>query len=340
MHLGYMLFGNILKIMELKKIIFGIAVGGFLLFIAFKDINYNEVVENFSHTDNIYLIPAFLVAILISVLRSVRWGIILSPIVCIKQKVLFPITCIGYMAVIIAPIRLGELVRPLLVSNLSKIPISSAVATIFVERILDSLCIILMFFILLATSDLPLWMTKAGQGLLYTFFVLVIVSFIFYYKTDFCIRFLNIFLKILPQKIKVYIELLFETFVKGFKIISEPRKILYAILLTILIWVAAAFVIYNLYFFQGIELSFKSAFVLLVVIIIGVSIPTAPGFIGSFQFACVLALSIFDISKPDAVAFSISYYIFGIGLYVLLGLIFVPFTNFSLMSFKEKFRGV
>ena len=80
----------------------------------------------------------------------------------------------------------------------------------------------------------------------------------------------------------------------------------------------------------------ESAFVVLIVMAIGVSVPTAPGLLGNFQFACILALSIFNISKADAVAFSISYYIFGVGTYILLGLVFIPLTDFSLKTIKQK----
>ena len=138
------------------------------------------------------------------------------------------------------------------------------------------------------------------------------------------------------ERVYKRIQNAFETFIQGFKIISELKKVLFVIVLTILMWTSAALAIYSLYCFQGLHLSVESAFIVLAIIAIGVSVPTAPGFLGNFQFACILALSIFNISKTDAVAFSIIYYVCGIVFYIVLGLAFVPFTNFSLKNIKQK----
>jgi len=60
----------------------------------------------------------------------------LSPHEIIKQKTLFPITCIGGMAIIFIPLRLGEVVRPYLINKKSQITFTSSLATIFLERFL------------------------------------------------------------------------------------------------------------------------------------------------------------------------------------------------------------
>jgi uncharacterized membrane protein YbhN (UPF0104 family) len=45
--------------------------------------------------------------------------------------------------------------------------------------------------------------------------------------------------------------------------------------------------------------------VLTAIIAIAVSVPSAPGYIGSFQLGCVAALQIFQIQKDPALAFSL-----------------------------------
>jgi glycosyltransferase 2 family protein len=55
----------------------------------------------------------------------------------------------------------------------------------------------------------------------------------------------------------------------------------------------------------GLPLSFLSAVVVLLVINLGVSLPNAPANVGSYQFFCVLGLSVFQVEKSSAAGFSI-----------------------------------
>ena len=81
-----------------------------------------------------------------------------------------------------------------------------------------------------------------------------------------------------------------------------------------------------------------SAFLVLVIVMIGISLPAAPGFIGNFQFACVMALSIYGLPKNDAFAFSMVFYFLGIGINILLGLVFLPSMNLSFKDIKQRFN--
>ena len=92
-----------------------------------------------------------------------------------------------------------------------------------------------------------------------------------------------------------------------------------------------------MFYFYGFKLSLLSAFVVLVINIIGISLPTGPGMLGNFQFSCIVALALFDITKEHAFGFSMAYYVFGIGIIILLGLMSLPFVK---VSFKEVFKNI
>ena len=65
------------------------------------------------------------------------------------------------------------------------------------------------------------------------------------------------------------------------------------------------------------------------------SLPAAPGLIGNFQFACMFALSLWGIAKNEAFAFAMVYYFIGVGINVVLGLIFLPFMD---IPFRQMFK--
>jgi len=69
---------------------------------------------------------------------------------------------------------------------------------------------------------------------------------------------------------------------------------------------------------------------------VGISLPTAPGFVGNWQFGCILALSICGTNKSDALAFSMVYYLLAMSTTILLGLSFLPSTSISIKNIREK----
>ncbi len=326
----------------MKKVFFGTIVSALFLYFSLSGVDFLDIKKSFADVNYFFLLQALFFFTAILFLKSIRWGIILSSIKQVSQANLFPITCVGNMAVILFPFRLGEFVKPYLISNSNSIPLSASLSTVFVERVLDSLCILAIVVYTFITLDIPEWFIKAGYSFAVTSFIISLTGFFFYLNTRLRFKILNPLVKIISEKLYKKVEVFFYDFSQGFLIISNLRKTVLTIFLSVLIWLFATLAIYSLYYFQGLHLSFGSAFVVLAIIAIGVSVPTAPGFLGNFQFACILALSLFNISKADAIAFSIIYYILGFGINILLGLVFIPFTNFSFknmrhqLSFKNK----
>ena len=86
--------------------------------------------------------------------------------------------------------------------------------------------------------------------------------------------------------------------------------------------------------------SFLAAVVVLLIINLGVSLPNAPANLGSYQFFCVLGLSVFEVEKTTATGFS--FFAF---LALTLPLAFLGFaallrSGISLRSMREKVKGL
>ncbi len=318
----------------MKKIFIGILVSSIFIYFAFRGVEYKAILAVLSEVRYIFLIPAVAFLILKAVIRSYRWGVILSPIKQISQKKLLPISLVGYLAVIVIPMRIGEVLRSYLVSEESGIPMSSCLATILVERVLDTLTIFSLLFFLVFVSTTPPWLTKTAYGIFPVFSLLIAFMFLMYFKTEFTLKFLNPIINWFPQKIGEKVDALIRTFVNGFQVIANPKKLIFAIFLSMLMWSFAGITIYNLFSFMGIKLSIIAAFVVLIANIIGISLPTAPGMVGNFQYPCIIALAFFNIQKNNAFTFSMVFYTIGMGIAVLLGLSSLPFVNLSFKKMK------
>ena len=71
------------------------------------------------------------------------------------------------------------------------------------------------------------------------------------------------------------------------------------------IWAAIVFSVWACFRAARLDLPVSAALCVLAFIGLGVSLPSSPGFIGVFQAATVLALSVFGVDKVDALGFSL-----------------------------------
>lgn len=319
----------------MKMLIIGIVVSLVFVYFTFKGVSIENIFKGFENVSYKYLVLAVLLNVLSTLIRTIRLQIILSPIKNISLRTLFPITCIGFMAIVVFPLRTGELVRPYLVHHESQISLTSSLATIFLERVFDSLILLGMLVIVILSLETSPWITQSGYGLLVTFLILVGIITLIYFKTDMTLRLFAPLTNKLNQKWQLKIEKLIRNIVDGFKIMSSLKNLFYALLLSLSIWVLAVVIIYILFCFLHLNLTPLCALTVLIITIIGISIPAAPGFLGTFQFACIMGLSFFNVPRESAVLFSIVYYVLSIGITILLAFIFLPFIDFS---FKDVFN--
>jgi glycosyltransferase 2 family protein len=323
-----------------KKWIAGIAVSTLFVYLSVRNIDIKSVAEGFKSANYGYFFPILLCFFLIQVLRSYRWGLLLTPLLRPDEKIrqldLFAVTSVGFLAVVAMPARLGELARSFLITGKSSVRMAAALGTVFVERIFDILAVLGIFFSVLYFVSMPPWLMNAGiLFLAATFVVLTILLFIILKRAE-ALNFLTLLLQRLPKRFQHKLGELLHHFIDGIAILSDAKTIVYVVFLSLVIWMADVAAIYLLFVSYGFHLPLVAPFVLMVVLIIGIAIPTAPGFIGNWHYFCILGLSLFGVPKSDALSYAISLHVLSIGLIVLLGAIFIPFTGFSFADIKAK----
>ncbi|MCP4985045.1 MAG: flippase-like domain-containing protein [Colwellia sp.] len=320
------------------KFIVGIIISFVFIYFTFRGVNFTDVLSGLNDVHYSYLALFFLFSVLTLLVRAVRLRVLLIPIEKVSLRKMFPITCIGFMSIILFPMRMGELVRPYLVHEESQIPFSTSLGAVFLERVFDALILLGMLVIVILSSDTSPWVTQSGYGLLVTFFALVSIILLTYFKTDLVLLVLALLTKRLGQEWQLKIERIVRNFIDGFHIISKPKILFYTLFLSLSIWTLAGLTIYSSFFFLNLKLPLISAFTVLTISTIGTSIPAAPGFLGTFQFSCMMALTIYNIPKDSAVLFSLVYYILGIGLNIMFGLMCLPVINFSFKNIINKLK--
>lgn len=322
-----------------KKLIIGMAVSALFIWLSMKDIDFHSVVQEFRSISYGYLIPVLLCLLLIQVLRSYRWGLLLSPFEKVGAFDLFAVTSVGFLAVVAIPARLGELARPYLITGKSSIRMAAALGTVVVERLFDILTVLAIFFGVLIFTPLPPWLMKASVLFLALTLAVLLFMLLTIFKREKALSILMPLLQRLPERFHHRLEDLLHHFIDGIAILSEGKMIFYVIVLSLLIWFVDVIAIYLLFLSFGFHLPVAAAFVVMVILIIGITMPTAPGFIGNWHFSCILGLSLFGVPKADALSYAIVFHFLGVGLIVILGLAFMPFSRFSFRELRARING-
>jgi len=321
-----------------KNFIIGFIISFLFMYLSLKGLDFSEIKTSFQSANYFYLFPALLLVLLLLLLRSYRWGVMLSPLIKYDQKTLFVITAIGFMVVSIIPARIGEIARPYLVKQKNGIKMSSTIATVVVERIFDLLAMMFILFIVILLIPLPSALFNSGITLLVVSITAFMCLIFLAVKKDFSLNKADIIFEKLPDKPAAFLKRLLHSFVEGLQILPDIKKTLYLFFLSVLVWTVNSATFYVMFYAFGFELGFIDACALMVIAAISVILP-APGFVGTFHYACILGLSYFDISKADAASYAVLTHFLQIVPVIVLGFVFLPFQKLSLPTFLKKEGG-
>lgn len=317
--------------MKNKKIKFLISVliSVVFLVVVFRKVNFKEIL-NIIFSINLYYISFAIFACAFSlVVRSYRWKVLLNqtkPDHNIPVKSFFEATCVGQMTNNILPFRIGDFAQAYFLSYKENMSKSITLSTVVVERLVDLLMPILILIFGSFFVFLPEEISR--NKIFFIVFVLLAIMVLFF---RFQLK-LQLFLrKIFPsgtfgEKIHKFIEHLYT----GIAFIKDKKALVKIFTLTVLLWSVYALVVYLCVLAFDIPIGCFDSFLVLSIAAIGVAIPSSPGYIGTWEFFCVLALSIFKIEKNLALSFAVVYHFINWILVTLLGFIVLLKSGVSL----------
>src|SRR5512134_926418 len=163
-----------------RNLILSLIVAFGFLYLAFRNVPLADLGHSLSQVDLSWLFVAIGVSLMIQVFRAWRWQLELRPLVHVPFGRLWIIVSVAYMAINLLPVRLGEFVRPWLLSRRAQITFSNVVGNLVVEKTMDS--VVILFYILvglLTVEQLPPWVRTgavfpaAGAAVLVTLVLLV-----------------------------------------------------------------------------------------------------------------------------------------------------------------------
>ncbi len=227
--------------------------------------------------------------------RVVAWRILLQQSVSIWR--VFTVLNQGYLINNVLPWRLGELGRAILLGRRPNLSAQGVLASIFVERLYD-IVIALGFFAALIPFAVGL------PGISRSVFFAVAVIAIAAFGLFLLLRYPHIILRvvdILPGGRDRWGRH-FDRFREGLQTIRSPRIVCMSLFFLLISWFLAGFQYWFVLRSIVPEAQIHWAFFMLTITMLGVTIPSSPGYVGVFEAAGVLALSAFIVPEGQALA--------------------------------------
>lgn len=292
----------------------GVAISVFFLWLVLKDLNITDFWAEVQAANYWWLLPGIAAYFLAVWARAWRWHYLLRPLKAIPTKTMFPIVAIGYMGNNIYPARAGELLRAVVLKRKEGVAISASLATIIVERIFDG--VVMLGFIFINLSELAKLTGGAGVaaglsiqqiafwGSLVFFGALLAFLLAAMFPTA-SERLLGwITTRVVPTRFRQRVLEIGNRFLGGLESLRSPLEILMVFVTSVVIWLLETAKYWFVMQAFNFEVSFFALMLMNGVVNLATTIPSAPGYLGTFDAPGIAVLEAYGVSHALASSYT------------------------------------
>ena len=310
------------------KVILGFGISAFLLWWLFKDQDLGELWAQIRQARLGPFLMAVFVATSAYLIRAVRWGYLLQPVqpgTSLYNR--WATTQIGFMANNLLPARMGEVVRAFALSKVESAPMSGVFGTLVVARLLDAvavfgllgICVVLPSFPDAQVGGISLGAVARVGGAIMLAGAVGIGVLVAWPRGPHLI--IERIARLAGPERGIHITRAASSFMDGLAILREPRQFAIALFLSVVHWLYYGLAFLLGFRAFGIDLGYAPALVVQGIVAVGVAIPSAPGFFGTWHGAAQVALAgTYGIPETTALAYATAFHLGGFIPVTLLGL--------------------
>ena len=226
--------------------------------------------------------------------RTERWRLLLAEPPG-QRRALFPIVAGAFFMNTVLPFRAGEAARIFWTHRLTGRPLAGTVAALAVDRLMDSLALVVLFLVAVAARP----GTAIPRGAVVGLMAAAVAGVAFFMV-------LALYGETLGGRIQAFpfpgfLRRILFAFIEGAAPLRSLHTLVSTLTLSALLWFLLAGIFLGVGHLFGIPLRWAEATLLLTGIALGVALPSTPGFIGTYEAAGVATLSL--LGYPKSVSF-------------------------------------
>ncbi|MDQ7029293.1 MAG: lysylphosphatidylglycerol synthase transmembrane domain-containing protein [Ardenticatenia bacterium] len=230
-------------------------------------------------------------------MRARRWAVLFWPQRRVDRQALLDGVNVGYLVNNVLPARVGDVVRSYVVAEWTGIRLAHVLSTTVLERLVDSLIIVVLFFLLI-----PLFPISARLGGV-AFLVLVGILVLFVVVTwqrhrlhAWLMRALEHLPGVDGQKWASSLS----NALAAFEVVRTPRALMVTLGWSVLVWGEGILVYWLVLRAFGLEVSPAVAALAIVAAALGLALPSAPAGVGTYEGAVLGALLLVGVEENAA----------------------------------------
>jgi len=291
----------------------GIVISAVFLYVVLKGLRIGDMWDVVRGARYWWLVPGVAVYFIGVWVRAWRWHYLLRPLKSVPTRTMFPIVAIGYMGNNIYPARAGEVLRAMVLKRREAIPISASLATIIVERVFDG--VVMLAFVFLNLPELARMTADSGfVGDIQTLALLGVVAFIgalaaFLLAAMFPARAEGIVTglanRLVPVRFREKVLGVTLRFLGGLESLRSPREALMVFITSVVIWLLET----GKYWFVMQAFDFQVSFFALMlmngIVNLATTIPSAPGYVGTFDAPGIAVLMAYNVGQAIAAGYTL-----------------------------------
>ncbi len=293
----------------------GLLISTVLLYFALRGLDFGKMWDVLRTAQYIWLIPGIAVYFVAVWVRAWRWHYLLRPLKKIPTATMFPVVAIGYFGNNVIPARAGEVLRAYVLKRREGVSITASLATVIVERIFDGVVMLCFVFINLPelarlTGDAGFMaginirdLAIIGMAVFFGALVVFLLAAMFPLVTERIAAWLiNRLVPIAARKKTLELT---QRFLSGLESLRSPQEALMIFFTTVVIWLLETIKYWFVMQAFPFTVSFFGLMLMNGIANLVTTIPSAPGYVGTFEAAGIAVLVAFGISQPVAAGYTI-----------------------------------
>ncbi len=291
----------------------GVLVSLLFVWLALRGLHLDEFWSAVKQARYGWLLPGVAVYFVGVWVRAWRWHYLLGPLKKIPTRTMFPITTIGYMGNNVYPARAGEVLRAIILKRKEGVPVSASLVTIIVERIFDG--VVMLAFVFVNLPELARLTGESGfvgniqQVALVGTAVFLGALGVFLLAAMFPHMTARVGLwgiaRFVPQRLQSKLIGLMGKFLDGLASLRSPFNVLMVFFTSVIIWLLET----GKYWFVMHAFDFSVSFFALMlmngIVNLATTIPSAPGYIGTFDAPGIAVLLAYDVNQATAAGYTL-----------------------------------
>jgi len=279
----------------------GVAISAVAIWILAQSVDVPRAFDVLRTADPAWILLMVATVFIDVAARGARWRALLQSIKALPYRRVLGYTYIGYLANNVLPARLGELVRSHALGEGEGISRTTVLGTVVVERIVDTVIVVslaALAVVLLGVGGTITTVVTLGAAFVGLLVVGLIVATVSHRLPG--AGQVTAFAEGYPLVLDLARRLR-----DGLAVASRPRTLVQALILSAAAWTASIATFVAGGHAVGIELSFIQGALLSTGVALATIVPSAPGYLGTFELTAVSIASLFGVEANAAFAMAL-----------------------------------